>query len=384
MKTLIKWPGGKKNEIKYIKSLIPKYENYVEPFLGGGALYFDLEPKKAYINDISSDLIQFYKILSKKENRTELRKILLSYNSYWNLLNKITDYCYEKILGIYTNFKKEILTKSELKTEINKFVSENKYIFIEKFPKDIYLNKDIFIKEINKNLYSKIIRTSKLDKEKKFSEEELKKNMETAIKSSFYMHERYKMNSMKKKEITLSKEENTANFYFVREYCYGSMFRFNKNGDFNIPYGGMSYNDKNFLDKINNLFSESTYNLLKTAHICNMDFEDFLNKYKFTEKDFIFFDPPYDTEFSSYDTNRFSLDDQKRLAEYIYNIKAKFIFIIKRTDFIWELYNNKNGIYIESFEKTYNYNMRGRNERDVEHLIIHNIKNPQTSIEQFE
>ena len=198
------------------------------------------------------------------------------------------------------------------------------------------------------------------------------------------MHERYKMNSMKKKEITLSKEENTANFYFVREYCYGSMFRFNKNGDFNIPYGGMSYNDKNFLDKINNLFSESTYNLLKTAHICNMDFEDFLNKYKFTEKDFIFFDPPYDTEFSSYDTNRFSLDDQKRLAEYIYNIKAKFIFIIKRTDFIWELYNNKNGIYIESFEKTYNYNMRGRNERDVEHLIIHNIKNPQTSIEQFE
>ena len=43
----------------------------------------------------------------------------------------------------------------ELLPEINKFVSDNKYIFIEKFPKDIYLNKDIFIKEINKNLYLK-------------------------------------------------------------------------------------------------------------------------------------------------------------------------------------------------------------------------------------
>ena len=60
MKTLLKWPGGKKNEIKYIKDLIPKFDKYVEPFLGGGALYFDLEPENAYINDISSDLIQFY------------------------------------------------------------------------------------------------------------------------------------------------------------------------------------------------------------------------------------------------------------------------------------------------------------------------------------
>ena len=191
------------------------------------------------------------------------------------------------------------------------------------------------------------------------------------------------MNQLSKKTIKLSKEESTANFYFVREYCYGSMFRYNKDGEFNIPYGGMSYNKKNFQEKIDTLFSQKTYNILKNTHIDNYDFEDFLNNYEFTENDFIFFDPPYDTEFSSYDQNSFTLDDQKRLAECIYNLKAKFIFIIKKTDFIWDLYHDKEGIYIEIFDKKYSYNMRGRNDRDVEHLIIHNIKSPQTSIDNF-
>lgn len=383
MKTLIKWPGGKKNEIKYIRDLIPKFDNYVEPFLGGGALYFDLEPENAYINDISSDLVQFYQLLSKKETREILKSILLDYNNYWNYIKIIIDECYSDILEIYNDFKNENIDKVELKEEIKTLFESNKNLFFDNFPKSLYLDKEIYLKELNKNLYSKITRTVNLDLKKSFTPEMLKANMETALRSSFYMHERNKMNILSKGKLELSKEENTANYYFVREYCYGSMFRYNKNGDFNIPYGGMSYNKKNFLDKINNLFAQETYDLLKTAHIHNCDFEDFLKHYNFTERDFVFFDPPYDTEFSTYDDNTFSLDDQKRLAECIYNLKAKFIFIIKKTDFIWDLYNNKEGIYIEIFDKTYSYNVRGRNDRDVEHLIIHNIKNPQMKVEDF-
>lgn len=41
-----------------------------------------------------------------------------------------------------------------------------------------------------------------------------------------------------------SMQYQAANFYFIREYCYGSMFRYNSKGEFNIPYGGMSYNKK--------------------------------------------------------------------------------------------------------------------------------------------
>lgn len=53
MKPIIKWPGGKSREIDKIESLIPDYKRYVEPFFGGGALFFHLEPKSAAINDIS-------------------------------------------------------------------------------------------------------------------------------------------------------------------------------------------------------------------------------------------------------------------------------------------------------------------------------------------
>ena len=47
-------------------------------------------------------------------------------------------------------------------------------------------------------------------------------------------------------------EERSAQWVFIREYCFGSMFRFGPNGDFNIPYGGFGYNSKNFTNKIKN------------------------------------------------------------------------------------------------------------------------------------
>ena len=383
MDTLIKWPGGKKNEIKYIKDLIPKFDNYVEPFLGGGALFFDLEPKSAYVNDISTDLIQFYQLLSEKDTRKTLKEILLSYNEYWDYIAEINNMLYPKFKIIYDGFKHEKIDRNGLKELIKGVIEENENLFLDAFPDNIYIDKEVYIKEINRNLASKIPRTARLDLKKPFSEEQIKDNIETALRSAFYMHERYKLNKFAINAIDVSKEENTANYYYVREYCYGSMFRYNKNGEYNIPYGGMSYNKKNFKEKIDKLFSQKTYTILHNAHILNCDFEDFLNHFNFTENDFIFFDPPYDTDFSTYDNNAFTLEDQKRLANCIYNLDAKFIFIIKKTDFIWDLYANKEGIYIEIFDKKYSYNVRGRNDRDVEHLIIHNIKSPQTSIDNF-
>jgi DNA adenine methylase len=62
MKPLIKYRGGKSSEIPNIEKHIPRYKGrYIEPFFGGGALYFYLEPKQAIINDINSKLIAFYK-----------------------------------------------------------------------------------------------------------------------------------------------------------------------------------------------------------------------------------------------------------------------------------------------------------------------------------
>jgi DNA adenine methylase len=75
MKPLIKYRGGKSNEIPYISKHIPKYRGrYIEPFLGGGALYFHLEPQNAIINDINSKLMSFYS--GVKKDYSNLRKEL--------------------------------------------------------------------------------------------------------------------------------------------------------------------------------------------------------------------------------------------------------------------------------------------------------------------
>lgn len=62
MKPLIKYRGGKAKEIPHILKHIPSFAGrYVEPFFGGGALYFYLEPSRAIINDINTRLIEFYR-----------------------------------------------------------------------------------------------------------------------------------------------------------------------------------------------------------------------------------------------------------------------------------------------------------------------------------
>ncbi|MCD8284557.1 MAG: Dam family site-specific DNA-(adenine-N6)-methyltransferase [Opitutae bacterium] len=62
MKPMIKYRGGKSREIPYIIRDIPKFDGrYIEPFFGGGALFFYLEPERSIINDINSKLMAFYK-----------------------------------------------------------------------------------------------------------------------------------------------------------------------------------------------------------------------------------------------------------------------------------------------------------------------------------
>ncbi len=62
MKPIIKYRGGKSKEIPNIMWHIPRFTGrYVEPFFGGGALFFYLEPRQAIINDINTSLINFYR-----------------------------------------------------------------------------------------------------------------------------------------------------------------------------------------------------------------------------------------------------------------------------------------------------------------------------------
>lgn len=58
MRTLVKYRGGKSRELPEFRQYIPnEYERYIEPFLGGSAVFFDLEPEHAIVNDINAKLI---------------------------------------------------------------------------------------------------------------------------------------------------------------------------------------------------------------------------------------------------------------------------------------------------------------------------------------
>jgi DNA adenine methylase len=61
MKTPISYYGGKQSMLKHILPLIPKHEVYVEPFFGGGAVFFGKEPISAeIINDYNGMVVNFY------------------------------------------------------------------------------------------------------------------------------------------------------------------------------------------------------------------------------------------------------------------------------------------------------------------------------------
>lgn len=60
-KPFVKWTGGKRQIINKLKQYIPEeFNTYYEPFVGGGALLFELSPKKAVINDYNKELINVY------------------------------------------------------------------------------------------------------------------------------------------------------------------------------------------------------------------------------------------------------------------------------------------------------------------------------------
>ena len=148
-----------------------------------------------------------------------------------------------------------------------------------------------------------------------------------------------------------------------------------------MPYGGISYNSKSLEKYILNYSDNQLIEHLNKTIIEEMDFYDFVMKHPIEKDDFVFIDPPYDTEFSSYANITFDKNDQKRLADYLINkCLGNFMVVIKNTEFIREIYPdgvvtaNGNILSITSFSKKYMVSFQDRNDRDAEHLIITNYE----------
>ncbi len=143
MKPMFKYRGDKSKEIdRFINNMPKDYSGYIEPFLGGGALYFHLQPDKAIVNDINFKLFSFYKEMQKEYPlaRKQLDK-----------LQKI----YEENQTIYERLKKRHPEeKVENKNEILYYLMRD--AFNHKIETE-YLDAVVYF-FINKTAYSGMIR----------------------------------------------------------------------------------------------------------------------------------------------------------------------------------------------------------------------------------
>lgn len=128
---ILKWAGGKRQLLPHILPLIPDdYNRYFEPFLGAGAVLFELQPSKAVVNDTNSELMNVYHAIKEKPH--ELVDLLKRYEKKHN-----TDFYY-KIRDIDRSSRRF-----------------NKLTDLEKAARTIYLNRTCYngLYRVNKSGY---------------------------------------------------------------------------------------------------------------------------------------------------------------------------------------------------------------------------------------
>lgn len=241
-KPFLKWAGGKSQLLTQLSQFYPQklikgeITKYVEPFLGGGAVYFDLISKfhfeEVILNDINEELIITFTVVRDCLN---------------DLINYLKDL------------------------------------------ESVYLSKN----------------------------EEDRKKMFYAIRSSYNTRKiKANLKDISKESVILASE-----MIFLNKTCYNGLYRLNKKGEFNVPFG--SYKNPKICDE-DNLSNVS--NSLQNVILLNVDFE-LLTDY-IDDKTFVYMDPPYrpisgTASFNSYQKSPFNDDSQIRLAKWYRKIHTE-------------------------------------------------------------
>ncbi len=284
MKPMLKYRGGKQREIAEIKPFIPEdFDRYVEPFLGGGALFFHLDPPRALVNDLNRGLMNFYR-------------------------------------GVRDNFE---TLSSELR----------------------YLSEEY---EENRKAFEKL---------KAAHPEETVPDANEAR----YYEMRAMFNGAEESPWSWA-----ALYYYINKTAYSGMIRYNKRGEYNVPYGRYRHLP---VDSVTRQHADA----LARAEVTDGDFQQVLNAC--TPKDFVFLDPPYDCAFSDYGNpelrGSFSISEHERLAESFFSLPCPGLMVIGRTDLTDRLYGAH---IVHEYKKSYAVNIRNRFKSESTHILVSNGK----------
>ena len=116
-------------------------------------------------------------------------------------------------------------------------------------------------------------------------------------------------------------------FYYLNRTCFNGLCRFNKSGQFNVPFG--TYNTIRYAKQF-----DEYVEVFKQWEFTSADIE----KVRIEQRDFIYADPPYDAEFTTYSPGGFSWTDQRRTAELLAQHPGPVVISNQATARVVELY----------------------------------------------
>ena len=357
----LKWPGGKSQELAAIAAAAPLLTGrFIDPFVGGGSVLLAVPGDvDAWANDAAEDLIEIYRAAA--EERWTFRDSVSGVAQAWDEFRAFDD--------VYRTLANEFLGGSSgLETVSGMGRSQGFKRVLDQAGPGL---DDTFGARLSRNVPSKFDRMRRIQTAvgRTLSDPDLLANVEGAVRAAFYMAIRVRYN--RARLLGTRNDLRLADYFFLREFAYAAMFRFNSHGEFNVPYGGISYNRKSLADKVDILFSSGMLGRLQHTTWRCVDFELFLREAAPVRSDFVFVDPPYDSDFSDYDNLAFGSSDQERLQRVVEGLSASVMIVIKDTPMIRRLYRPDRW-RVTAADKTYMWTIKSRNDREVTHLTITN------------
>lgn len=153
-------------------------------------------------------------------------------------------------------------------------------------------------------------------------------------------------------------------YFFINKTAYSGMVRYNRNGEFNVPFG--RYKNLN-----TQIITDDHHALIQRTQVFNLDYAEIFNMTN--ERDFMFLDPPYDCIFNDYGNlelaNGFDEQEHRRLANDFRNLHCKALMVIGLTPLTQELYGN---FICHEYPVNYAVNIRNRFDTNATHIVIRN------------
>ncbi len=356
----VKWPGGKRQERPELLTSWPATAaRYLEPFVGGGAMWLATDPTvPAAVNDASTDLVAVYRAVQDQDAATfaALDDVARSWSSVVELADLV-----DRLATCHPAADAALAMATE--------------VVRDAAPRLMHLAPaglgDVLVEEALVGIPRKLRRMAKVERDRdlRLPEDDIRANVEGAIRAAIYTTVRADYN--RRRRVGNQGPERTAEFLVLRELAYASMFRFNASGDFNVPYGGLTYNGKDLAARAADLRATDLRARIETTSVHALDFADFFDEVAPGPDDFVFLDPPYLSDFRDYDGNGFGPADHVRLAACLRDLPGRFQLVVKATPETRDWYAADDWTVREA-DKTYAWTIKSRNDRRVTHLVIEN------------